>query len=62
MNTNLQNEFIRDVCIAILNHTRYPTKAERVQIPKLIVQKYPCMGDKKKYWTPQAPGYVVTLL
>lgn len=47
LSTNLQNEFIRDVCIAILNHTRYPTKAERVQISKLIVQNYPCMGDKK---------------
>lgn len=47
LSTNLRNEFIWDVCIAILNHTRYPTKAERVQISKLIVQNYPCMGNKK---------------
>lgn len=47
LNSNLQNEFIRDICTAILNHTMYPTKAERVQIAKLIVSKYPCMKDKK---------------
>ena len=30
----------------------------RVQISKLIVQKYPCMGDKNIFLTPQVPGYV----
>lgn len=47
LTNNMQNEFIRDVCTAILNYTRHPSKAERIQVARLIVKQYPCMGDRK---------------
>lgn len=62
LSTNLQNEFIRDVCIAILNHTRYPTKAESECRYLNSLYKIIPAWEIEKSWIPQAPGYVVTLL
>ncbi|KAL9977636.1 hypothetical protein ACROYT_G015065 [Oculina patagonica] len=49
LTNNIQNEFIRDVCTAILNYTRHPSKAERIHVARLIVKQYLWLIGGKNY-------------
>ncbi len=42
---NVRNEFLRDVCDSVRQHTLFPTKLERETVALKIVGEYPFIKD-----------------